>query len=278
MCLSRQESLPTERSILVSFALCGLLVPAFQDTVCHSEDFFPSSLGFCRSLALCSSLPSCAQRLGPAQPFLSFALCCVSLNQFPYSHWRSRPGGPLDSGQREGEEAKARLRGLTQPLLFLLFSRFFFSSFSLSSYWLVGETDPSSWASHQSDRPQKSPRTSRRLPSTNDSPTNICRFSIRHPSNRPDPLISSLWPTPDPGFAPALKAQPSTSPFLSSARRLPAFWNCASDFLNTLDILLFPTTGTSHSLAFLSIEPPTPSKRRKIITSATWFALVLLPC
>lgn len=45
------ESLPTERSIPDSFARCGLLVPASQDTACRSEDFFPSSLAFCRSLS-----------------------------------------------------------------------------------------------------------------------------------------------------------------------------------------------------------------------------------
>jgi hypothetical protein len=109
-----------------------LLVPAFQDTACHSEVFFPSSLGFCRSLALYSSLPSYAQRLGPAPPFLLFALCCAILTNFLTRIGDHVQGGPLDSGQREGEEAKARLRGLTQPLLFLFSFLFFSFSFIFS--------------------------------------------------------------------------------------------------------------------------------------------------
>lgn len=252
MCLSRQESLPTERSIPVSFALCGLLVPAFQDTACRSEDFFPLRwASTARSPLLSSSFLRPETWTSAAVPFVRTLLCYswpISLLALAIT---SR--GPLDSGQREGEEAKSKTRGLTQPLLFPLFPSFFlfiYFLFFIFSSWLVGETGHSSRASHQSARPQQSPRTSRRLPSANDSPTNICRFSIRHPSNRPDPLISSLWPTPDPGFAPALKAQPSTSPFLSAARRFPPLWNFTSHFqlFRTLDILLFPSAGTSHSL------------------------------
>lgn len=223
----KAESLPTERSIPVSFALCGLLVPASQHTACHSELFFSLFAGLSALLSpsLCPETWTSA-----AVPFVRTLLCAflpISLLALAIA---SR-GGPLDSGQREGEEAKSKDSEVSlSPYFFPFFSFSFLLFFFFNFFLLASRGGHSSRASHQPANPQKSPRTSRRLPLANDSPTNICRFSIRHPSNRPDPLISSLWPTPGPGFAPVLKAQPSTSPFLSAARRFPALWNFTSNF------------------------------------------------
>lgn len=118
------ESLPTERSIPVSFALCGLLVPASQDTACHSEDFFPSALGFCRSLSALLSILAPRGLDQRSRSFRShFAVPCTDFLTHIGDHVQG--GHLIQAKEREREEAKARLRGFTQPLLFFFLLSFF---------------------------------------------------------------------------------------------------------------------------------------------------------
>lgn len=98
------------------------------------------------------------------------------------------------------------------------------------------------------------------MPSANDSPTNICRFSIRHPSSRPDPLISSLWPTPDPGFAPALKAQAVHFPLPLCRTPIPSTLELHPQFSQSFGYTLIPICRYQSLAKILSIELPTTSK------------------